>query len=77
MPQYAAATCKLSHILSVSSNINELAVRPRTHEFFQVQAVWHAHATIYSIGVAFEDTLLVGIEQEAKGKVAPEVERTA
>ena len=30
------------------------------HEFFLVQDVWHAHATMYSVGVAFEDTLLVG-----------------
>jgi hypothetical protein len=50
---------------------------PGIHEIFQLQDFWHSHATIESIGVAFEDTLLVGIAQEAKEKVAPEVERTA
>jgi hypothetical protein len=50
---------------------------PGTHEFFQLQDIWHSHVTIYSIEVAFEDTLLSGIAKEAKGKVAPGVERTA
>ena len=50
---------------------------PGTHEFLRLQDVWHAYATIYPVGVAYEDTLLVWHCKEAKGKVAPRVERTA